>query len=30
VLDIILTALRSAREGRALALQTTFAPPIAQ
>jgi predicted dehydrogenase len=30
VLDIMLTALRSAREGRALALQTTFAPPIAQ
>jgi len=30
VLDIMLTALRSAREGQALALQTTFAPPMAQ
>jgi predicted dehydrogenase len=30
VLDIMLTALRSAREGRALALQTTFSPPMMQ
>jgi len=30
VLDIMLTALRSAREGRALALQTTFSPPPTQ
>jgi predicted dehydrogenase len=30
VLDIMLTALRSAREGRVLALQTTFSPPMTQ
>ena len=30
VLDIMLTALRSAREGQALTLQTTFSPPIRQ
>ena len=30
VLDIMLTALRSAREGRALALQTTFSQPMMQ
>jgi predicted dehydrogenase len=30
VLDIMLTALRSAREGRALALQTTFSQPMTQ
>ena len=30
VLDIMLTALRSAKEGRALALQTTFSQPMVQ
>jgi predicted dehydrogenase len=30
VLDIMLTALRSAREGRALTLQTTFSQPMTQ